>query len=76
MACPRIIFAIPSKTHQYITRKLGIQYLWIDSLCMIQNDVEDWRNEASKMSGVYGGSTHNLAASAASDGRVGCFFTR
>ncbi|KAH7409422.1 heterokaryon incompatibility protein-domain-containing protein [Cadophora sp. MPI-SDFR-AT-0126] len=60
----------------HITRMLGFQYLWIDSLCIIQNDVEDWRNEASKMSGVYGGSALNLAASAASDGRVGCFSSR
>lgn len=60
----------------YITRTLGFQYLWIDSLCIIQNDVEDWRKEASKMSSVYGGSSLNLAASAASDGREGCFFSR
>ncbi len=26
----------------FITRKLGLQYLWIDSLCIIQNSPEDW----------------------------------
>ncbi|KAL2146811.1 hypothetical protein VTI28DRAFT_2292 [Corynascus sepedonium] len=35
------------------TRKLGIRYLWIDSLCIIQDDIEDWRREASRMASVY-----------------------
>jgi len=52
-----------------VTRMLGFSYIWIDSLCIIQDDVEDWRKEASRMSDVYGGSTLNLAASGAQDGR-------
>lgn len=38
-----------SKTLQdavIITRALGIQYLWIDSLCIIQDDEDDWREQA------------------------------
>jgi hypothetical protein len=54
-----------------LTRALEFQYIWIDSLCIIQDDLGDWREEASKMSGVYGGSFLNLAASAAKDGSVG-----
>jgi hypothetical protein len=60
----------------FIARGLGIFYLWIDSLCIIQDDPEDWRTESAPMSSVYGGSTLNIAASAARDGRVGCFFDR
>jgi hypothetical protein len=56
----------------YITKELGIQYLWIDSLCILQDDSDDWRRESALMSGVYGGSTINIAASGAVDGGKGC----
>ena len=36
-----------------VARKLGIQYLWIDSLCIIQNDSDDWARESEKMAEVY-----------------------
>lgn len=56
-----------------ITRQLGVQFLWIDSLCIIQDDPKDWELEASKMGAVYRGSHINIAASAARDGNQGCF---
>ncbi|KAH7378009.1 hypothetical protein BKA64DRAFT_585809, partial [Cadophora sp. MPI-SDFR-AT-0126] len=28
-----------------LTRTLGIRFLWIDSLCIIQDDIEDWERE-------------------------------
>jgi hypothetical protein len=59
-----------------IVRFVGLRYLWIDSLCIIQDDNDDWAKESSLMTSVYGGSTLNIAASAASDGRVGCFLPR
>jgi hypothetical protein len=59
-----------------LTQELEEEYLWIDSLCIIQDDPEDWQREASKMSGVYGGSYLNIAASGASDGSVGLAFDR
>ena len=59
-----------------ITKYLGLKYLWIDSLCIIQNDPEDWRRESAKMGGVYGSATINIAATSASDGTMGCFPTR
>ncbi|KAL5328068.1 hypothetical protein ACEPPN_005776 [Leptodophora sp. 'Broadleaf-Isolate-01'] len=59
-----------------ITRYLSLRYLWIDSLCIVQDDAEDWATESSLMSDVYSGSHINLAASGAKDGSVGCFFTR
>ena len=36
-------------------RGLGIRYLWIDALCIIQTDQEDWSSEAGRMSTYYGG---------------------
>jgi hypothetical protein len=59
-----------------ITRKLGIRYLWIDSLCIIQDDREDWELEAMKMGSVYGNAYLVLAATAAADGDIGCIFPR
>lgn len=60
----------------YITREFGFRYLWIDSLCIIQDDEHDWRQESARMASVYGGSSLNIAASGASDGTEGCFFPR
>jgi hypothetical protein len=59
-----------------ITREMGINYIWIDSLCIIQNNLTDWDKEAASMTEVYGGSSLNIAASGASDGSIGCFFVR
>ncbi|KAI1871405.1 uncharacterized protein JN550_004399 [Neoarthrinium moseri] len=36
-----------------IARKLGIRYIWIDALCIIQGDREDWSREAALMHKVY-----------------------
>ena len=49
-----------------VTRKLGIRYLWIDSLCIIQGDASDWEIESSKMGSVYRDAYLVVAASNAS----------
>jgi hypothetical protein len=36
-----------------ITRRLKIKYLWIDSLCIIQDSLEDWAREAARMGDIY-----------------------
>lgn len=41
---------------------LGLSYLWIDSLCIKQDDPNDWQREASKMTSVYSGSYINVIA--------------
>lgn len=47
------------------TRKLGIQYLWIDSICIIQQDEDDWRREAQRMEDVFSSAYCVIAASCA-----------
>ncbi|KAI0122304.1 HET-domain-containing protein [Daldinia grandis] len=36
-----------------VCRALGIRYLWVDALCIIQDDPDDWAAEAFEMSNVY-----------------------
>jgi hypothetical protein len=55
-----------------ITRRLGIPYVWIDSLCIIQGSAEDWGAEAAQMSAVYTCAQVTLSASGSSDGSQGC----
>ncbi|KUJ13816.1 HET-domain-containing protein [Mollisia scopiformis] len=56
--------------------KLGIGYLWIDSLCIIQDSVTDWEQESARMGQIYLGGICNLAATAAFDARDGMFYPR
>lgn len=58
------------------TRRLGIHYLWIDSLCIIQDSPQDWQEQSATMAGVYSNSCVNIAASHAQDGTYGCFTYR
>ncbi|OJD31795.1 heterokaryon incompatibility [Diplodia corticola] len=36
-----------------VTRALGLRYLWVDSLCIIQDDTEDWERECAQMKSIY-----------------------
>jgi hypothetical protein len=58
------------------TRKLGVRYLWIDSLCIIQNDSNDWIKEATLMGKVYRFALCNLSATAARNSNRGLFSNR
>ena len=59
-----------------ITRKLEINYIWIDSLCIVQDDLQDWQTESAEMASVYRNSLLKIAATASPDGGKGCFFER
>ncbi|KAF5666068.1 heterokaryon incompatibility protein [Fusarium heterosporum] len=54
-----------------ITRSIGIRYLWIDSLCILQDDIEDWQAESSKMASIYRDAYLVLAATQAADSSEG-----
>lgn len=45
-----------------VTRHLGIEYIWIDSLCIIQDSAKDWQREAATMDQVYKHAYVTLAA--------------
>ena len=56
-----------------IVRRLGIRYLWIDALCIIQDDDKDWERESSRMAGIYQNAYVTIAATASEDGTKGCY---
>lgn len=41
--------------------RLGYEYLWVDSLCIVQDDDQDWLRESSNMAGIYSRSALTLA---------------
>ncbi|PVH76824.1 HET-domain-containing protein [Cadophora sp. DSE1049] len=59
-----------------ITRKLGIQYLWIDALCIVQDDTRDWELESANMANIYSNSYITIAATSAPDSHHGLFADR
>ncbi|KAF2855128.1 HET-domain-containing protein [Plenodomus tracheiphilus IPT5] len=60
----------------FVTRKLGIRYLWIDSLCILQDSADDWQRESGVMEAVYRNGYLNLSARSATNSSVGFFFQR
>ncbi|KAI1107049.1 HET-domain-containing protein [Jackrogersella minutella] len=53
-----------------IARQLGIRYVWIDSLCIIQGNLADWNYESKRMAQVYGNATLTVIAARSADSRL------
>ncbi|KAN0121786.1 Heterokaryon incompatibility protein (HET) domain containing protein [Hyaloscypha variabilis] len=58
------------------TRRMEVRYLWIDSLCIVQDSAEDWEQESSKMSSIYSNGIFNIAAVSAEHGDKGFLHRR
>ncbi|KAK5624398.1 hypothetical protein RRF57_000114 [Xylaria bambusicola] len=56
-----------------IARKLKLRYIWIDSLCIIQDSRSDWECESAKMASIYKNAFITIAATASPDFHGGCF---
>lgn len=59
-----------------IARHLGLRYLWIDSLCICQDDASDWARESARMIDVYSNAHVVIAANRSDDCTGGCFHSR
>ncbi|KAK0627329.1 heterokaryon incompatibility protein-domain-containing protein [Immersiella caudata] len=59
-----------------ITRGLGIQYLWIDSLCIVQDSVLDWESESPMMGHIFANAYCVIAATASKNSHGGCLRAR
>ncbi|KAH9885322.1 heterokaryon incompatibility protein-domain-containing protein [Xylariomycetidae sp. FL2044] len=57
-------------------QELGIRYLWIDSLCILQDSPDDWAKQSSIMDQVYQNGYCNLAATDAGKETQGLFYKR
>ncbi|KAE8451825.1 hypothetical protein EG329_002665 [Mollisiaceae sp. DMI_Dod_QoI] len=68
--------ALPRTFQEAVTvcRRLRLRWLWIDSLCIIQDDEMDWKTEAAKMKDIYSNSFLTIAATK-STGSGGGLFT-
>lgn len=56
-----------------ITRRFGYKYLWIDSLCIVQDSLEDWNKESANMGHIYKNSALTIAAEVSPDSQAGIF---
>jgi hypothetical protein len=55
-----------------VTKRMGVRYLWIDSLCILQDqeDLSDWLVESTRMDKVYTRSFCNISATATTDDTI------
>ncbi|RYN88928.1 hypothetical protein AA0120_g7212 [Alternaria tenuissima] len=53
-----------------VARELGVSYLWIDSLCIIQDDQDDWAGHAEHMDQIYENALLVVAAVSSNNGSV------
>jgi hypothetical protein len=60
-----IVITDLSKTFRdalHVTVELGLSFLWIDSLCIIQDDPDDWMAESKRMAHIYKNAICNICA--------------
>jgi hypothetical protein len=55
---------LPQKLQDYIfvTRESGLEDVWMDTMCIVQDDADDRATESSKMADIYSGAWVVLAA--------------
>lgn len=63
-----------------ITRRLGVKYLWVDAICILQGKDNraqaDWKTESARMHHVYGEALLTIAVASGSSVQDGIFNTR
>lgn len=59
-----------------LTQGCGLEYIWVDSVCIIQEDMEDWFTEANRMHEVYANAHFTICAASVDSASAGLFHTR
>ncbi|KAK7720881.1 hypothetical protein SLS63_009664 [Diaporthe eres] len=70
--CRAIPYSALTKTFKdafKICQNLGFRYIWVDALCIIQDDEADWEREAMRMGDIFEGSECTIAAVDSLDAR-------
>ncbi|KAF1847837.1 HET-domain-containing protein, partial [Cucurbitaria berberidis CBS 394.84] len=73
-----ILFDQLPKTFQdavMLVRGIGIEFLWIDSLCIIQDDAQEWQSEAGNMGAIYSDAALVIAAAGSRNSTEGLLVT-
>ncbi|KAI0121570.1 HET-domain-containing protein [Hypoxylon sp. NC0597] len=60
----------------WLTSEIGLEYLWIDALCVVQDDVKDKNHEIPRMELYYGHSTVTICAASAAKYSEGFLLSR
>ncbi|KAB8251410.1 heterokaryon incompatibility protein-domain-containing protein [Aspergillus flavus] len=61
------------KDAMQLTLELGVEFIWIDALCIIQDDPVDWMEEASKFGSVYRDALITVSVTASPNTTSGIF---
>lgn len=72
------LVSLPTLLRQAVlaTRSLGYKYIWIDALCIIQDDPDDWSREAAAMHELYSQADLTFTSLVAADSRDNLFELR
>jgi len=60
----------------FVCRRLGVQWLWIDALCIVQDNEIDWDREAARMCNIYENAIFVLSAYSTPSSDAGLNFCR
>ncbi|KAF2114536.1 heterokaryon incompatibility protein-domain-containing protein [Lophiotrema nucula] len=55
----------------FVTRRLGVRFLWIDSVCIIQDSQSDWKRESAAMANIFGNAMMVISADRSTDDESG-----
>jgi len=59
-----------------LTKRLGLNYLWVDAICIVQGVKEEWEEESQKMGHIYSNAKIVLSAMSSASVTDGMFTTR
>jgi hypothetical protein len=60
----------------FACRHSGIRFLWIDSVCTIQNSAEDWKTQSAQMGDIYSKTILTISAAHDTDSNSNLFSER